>query len=382
MDFGWDESAQRMREQVRAFLAVELTPELKAKIYRTGVAHDPSFVRALADRGWAAPDWPRDGMPEIGPWEMHVLEEELTRAEAPTIASATTIMVARVIAGAGSEWLRQEILPPVLRGEVTIALGMTEPDAGSDVAAVSTKARRDGEQWVIDGQKMFTTNGHMADYVFLLVRTNPEEPRHRGLSTFLVPLGLHGVEHHGVHAMSGERSNIMFFNDVRVDDRWRIGEVNHGWQALMLALQDEHSAPFSPHLSRLLEAVEAWATAPDGAKPADDPDVQARIGRWATSLEVTQLLEQRVTWMESRHEVPVVEGPMAKLFGTEAVVHAAEDLAELVGPDALRSKLDPTALEDGVIEHTLRFSLGTTIYGGTSEIQRTIIAQQACKLPR
>jgi alkylation response protein AidB-like acyl-CoA dehydrogenase len=260
---------------------------------------------------------------------------------------------------------------------------MTEPEAGSDVAAVQTRARRDGLCWVIDGQKMFTTNGHIADFVFLLARTSPDRPRHAGVSTFLVPLDLPGIEVQAVHTLSGERTNILFFDGVRLDDRWRIGEVDGGWQALMIALQDEHSASFSPHLARLLGAVEEWATAEhDGFRRIDDADARSRLARWATALEVAELLEARASWMDVRGEVPIAEGPMAKLFSTETLVRASEDLTELVGPDALRSKLDPTALVDGKIEHALRFAVGTAIYGGTSEIQRNIIAQHACGLPR
>jgi alkylation response protein AidB-like acyl-CoA dehydrogenase len=383
MDFSYGADVEAFREQVREFLAAELTPELEERIYRTGVSHDDGFVRKLAARGWAAPDWPRDGIEPLGPWQIHVLTEEWTKVEAPIVASSTTMMVARVIAATGTPEMQADVLPRVLAGEVTIALGMTEPDAGSDVAAVVSRARRDGADWVIDGQKMFTTNGHLADYVFLLVRTDPAERRHRGLSTFLLPLDLPGIEYQAVHTLSGERTNIMFFNDVRVADQWRIGAVDEGWAGLMLALQDEHSAPFSPHLARLLDAVESWAAEGDGeARPIEQADARVRLARWATRLEVAQLLEQRVTWIESRDEVPLAEGPMAKLFSTEAVVQGAEDLAELVGPDALRSKLDPTAIGTGTIEHALRFSLGTTIYGGTSEIQRNIIAQHACGLPR
>jgi len=152
----------------------------------------------------------------------------------------------------------------------------------------------------------------------------------------------------------------------------------------MLALQDEHSAPFSPHLDRLLERTEAWARrpGPDATAPIDTEEVRRRLIGAATDLEVAQLLEVRSTYMESIGEVPVAEGPMGKLFSTEAVVRHAEALTAMVGPDALRSRLDPTALERGHIEHALRYSLGMTIYGGTSEIQRNIIAQRRCGLPR
>jgi 3-oxocholest-4-en-26-oyl-CoA dehydrogenase alpha subunit len=383
MDFAWDEPLEVFRDEVRAFLAAELTPEVQERIYRSGVSHDPEFVRKLAERGWVAPDWPRDDRQPLDLWQVHVLTEELTRAEAPIYASSTAVMVALVVAAAGSDELKATILPRVLNGEATIALGMTEPEAGSDVAAVRTRARREGDDWVVDGQKMFTTNGHVTDYIFLLARTNPDQPRHRGLTTFLLPLNLPGIESQAVYTLSGERTNIMFFNEVRVADRWRIGDVDGGWRALMVALQDEHSVGFSPHLARILAAAEEWACADgEAGRPIDDPDARSRLAQSATRLEVAELLEARVTWMETRGEVPIAEGPMAKLFSTEAIVRGAEDLAELVGPDALRSKLDPTAVVGGAIDHGLRFSLGTTIYAGTSEIQRNIVAQHACKLPR
>ena len=385
MDFSWSDQALDIRRQALEFLEANLPDELADALYRRGDSHDAGFVGALSRRGWIAGGWRMGGEDELDAQTAHALENELTKAEAPTYALATTMMVVRVLTTAGSPELNELIVAPALRGEVTIALGMTEPEAGSDVAAVRTRARRDGDEWIIDGQKMFTTNGHLTDYVFLLARTNPDVANHRGLTTFLVPVDHPGIETQAVHTLSGERTNIMFYNDVRLADRWRIGEVDDGWGVLMLSLQDEHSYGFSPHLARLLEETEAWAMDPapgSGERPIDDPDVQERLCRCAADLEVAQLLEQRVTWLESRDQVPVAEGPMAKLYGTEAMVRQAEQLTELVGPDALRSRLDPTALRRGQIEHALRFSLGMTIYAGTSEIQRNIIAQRACGLPR
>ena len=152
----------------------------------------------------------------------------------------------------------------------------------------------------------------------------------------------------------------------------------------MLALQDEHSAAVLPPPLPALGAAERWAAEPgaDGTAPIERDDVRLRLAKVATDLEVAQLLERRTTWMETVGEVPVAEGPMSKLFSTEAIVRGAEELTALVGPDALRSRLDPTAVERGSIEHLLRFSLGTTIYAGTSEVQRNIIAQRRCGLPR
>lgn len=384
MDFSWPAEVEAVRADVRRFLAEHLTPDLEDRLYETGVSHDDVFALALGERNWIAPEWEREGFEFLGGAGVHVLTEELTRADAPIIATSTAMMVARVIRAVGSEELQHEILPKVVRGEVTIALGMSEPEAGSDVANVQTKARQVDGGWVIDGQKMFTTNGHIADYVFLLARTDPASQRHHGLTTFLVPLDLEGVEAQAVYTVSGERTNITFYSDVALDDRWRISEVGAGWHSLMLALQDEHSAPFTPHLDRLLEHAEHWAHQPDhhGSAPIERDEVRQRLVKAATDLEVGQLLEVRSTWMEAQGDVPVAEGPMSKLFGTEAVVRHAESLTAVVGPDALRSRTDPTAIEGGLIEHSLRYSLGMTIYAGTSEVQRNIIAQRRCGLPR
>jgi alkylation response protein AidB-like acyl-CoA dehydrogenase len=384
MDFAWDETAENLRAEVRAFLEEHLSADLEDRMYRTGVSHDESFARAMGARNWIGPAWPREGFEVLDPFGVHVLIDELTKADAPIYLVSTSMMVARVIEAVGSEVLRADILPKVVRGEVTIALGMSEPEAGSDVAAVTTRARPAEGGWILDGQKMFTTNGHIADYVFLLARTDPGSERHRGLTTFLVPLHTEGFEAQAVFTVSGERTNITFYGDMFLEDRWRISEVGAGWSSLMLALQDEHSAAFSSHLHRLLEHVEAWATAPgpDGTAPIDREEVRDGLIRAAVDLEVSQLLEVRSTWMESCGEVPVAEGPMSKLYGTESVVRHSEALTALVGPDAVRSRLDPTAIEGGLIEHSLRYSLGMTIYGGTSEIQRNIIAQRRCGLPR
>jgi alkylation response protein AidB-like acyl-CoA dehydrogenase len=386
VDFSWSPETEALRSDVRQFLAEHLTAELEDRLQRTGVSHDPEFARRLGERGWIAPDWPQDdGAPPLDRFGAKVLADEMARAEAPVYATSTTTMVARVIRAVGSEELQAEILARAVRGEITIALGMSEPEAGSDVAAVQTRARWRDDHWVIDGQKMFTTNGHVTDYVFLLTRTNPDVPRHRGLTTFLVPLDQPGIEVQAVYTLSGERTNITFYSDVHLADRWRIGEVDAGWNALMLSLQDEHSVGFGAHLERLLDETESWAHVPPSpgeASPISRPEVQDRLARRATELEVAQLLEARATWMEANDGVPVAEGPMAKLFSTEALVRAADDLTELVGPDGLRSRSDPTSLRSGRIEHALRFSLGTTIYAGTSEIQRNIIAQRRCELPR
>lgn len=380
MDFRLGAEAEELRTELRAFLDEAVTPELEERLYRTGVAYDEAFNQQLLERGWFAAAWPEEfGGQGRDPIEMLVLGEELRRVDAPTAANSTSTMVARVLLRAGTDEQRKEIVPRVLRGEAIIALGFSEPEAGSDVANAQCRAVRDGDEWVISGSKMFTTNGHIADYVLLLTRTNTDVPKHKGLTTFLVPMKQPGVEAQAVYTLSGERTNITYYNDVRVPDRWRIGEIDGGWRVMTGSLQDEHSAGFGPRLARLLEEAEAWASE---SGRLDDPNVTERLARCATDLEVSVLLHRRSAWLAEQGTVPEAEGPMSKLFSSEALERRTEDLCELMGPDALRSYFDPTAPRGGRIEHERRFSLGTTIYAGTSEVQRNIIAQRGLGLPR
>lgn len=375
MDFELSAEGAAFRAEVRAFLAQHFTAEVEERLYNSGVSHDADFARAMGERGWLLPGVPRDGYPTLDAEQRHILQQELARADAPLIAAGTSAMVARVILAVGTDEMQQEIVPEVQRGGIIIALGMSEPEAGSDVATVQTKAVADDDGWRITGQKMFTTNAHIADYVFVLARTDPESERHHGLTTFLVPTDRHGFDAQAVFTLSGERTNITYFDSVFIEDRWRIGEVGRGWSALMLALQDEHSTGFSPHLDRFLSAVE---------RSVEEPDARLRMAmvQTATELEVAHLLELRAAWMDAHGNTPVAEGPMAKLYSSEALVRATERLTAALGPDALRSRTDPTTIGDGHIEHSLRYSLGTTIYAGTSEVQRNLIAQFRCKLPR
>jgi 3-oxocholest-4-en-26-oyl-CoA dehydrogenase alpha subunit len=359
---------------------------VRQKMEETGVHHSWDFHRKLVERGWLAPGWPKEfGGQGRDPLEVYAFAEELQRAGAPTYGVGTTLMIAGVIRHIGTEEQKRLILPPALAGEIIIVLGFTEPESGSDVAAAQTRAVRDGDQWVINGQKMFTTNAQEADYAFMLTRTNTEVPKHQGLTTFLVPLKQPGVEIRAVRTISGERTNLTFYNDVRVDDSLRVGEVDGGWDTMAVGLTLERAGPQGGQSFRLVQAMERWtATAVDGSgrRRAEDPTVLARLGRAAAENEVATLLGRRSAWVQSTGGLPGVEGSMAKLFASEALTRQGGDFMDMLGPDGVRSQGDPTAVEDGAAEFALRFALGATTYGGTSEIQRNIIAQRGLGLPR
>lgn len=390
MHFQLDADTATYRDEVRAHLRAVLTPEFEERIYRSGVAHDDEFAKGLVDKGYFAPGWPVEfGGQGRNAWDDQVVKEELMRFDAPVYLSETTRMVASIIREIGTPALKDRILAGAINGDITIALGFTEPECGSDVAAAATKAVRDGPGddacWVINGSKMFTTNGHIADYVFLLARTSPDKPKHKGLTMFLVPRDSDGFEAQAVWTLSGERTNVTFYSDVRVGDEWRIGEVDGGWQVLGLSLRDEHASGWGPHLIRLLHHAEHWATTSpydDGSLPIANADVRRRLARVAMETEVSALLQRRCVWMFEQGDIPVAEGSMSKVFSTESLERASQDVVELVGADGLRSYFEPTAPEHGRFDHSLRFSLGTTIYAGTSEVHRTIIAQRGLGLPR
>jgi alkylation response protein AidB-like acyl-CoA dehydrogenase len=386
MDFRLGEKSEQLRKETRAFLDEVLTEEILETCHETGVNHHPDFAAALRDKGWLALGWPVEaGGQGRDPLEVLAYGEEIQRRNAPVYAIGTTMAVAHVIYDLGTQAQKDEILPKALNAEVLIALGFTEPENGSDAAAAATRAVRAGDSWTISGSKMFTTNAQIADYVFMLARTNPEAPKHRGLTTFLVPLDQPGVEIQAVRTMSGERTNITFYNDVVVADKWRIGEVDGGWNVMATAFAHEHTASFSGEQWRLLEAFEAWArdaVDDNGASKAADPAVRARTGKTRTELEVSALLLRRAVWRKSEGLPVSGEGSMAKLFSTERLEQQASTTLELVGRDGLRARGDATAVQGGRIEHMIRHAKGTTIYAGTSEIHRGIISQHVLGLPR
>jgi alkylation response protein AidB-like acyl-CoA dehydrogenase len=386
VDFRLGEKSEVLRKEAREFFREVVTPEMFEECYRNGVLHDPSFARALHEKGWMAPGWPVEyGGQGRDPMEVLALTEEMARAGAPMYGIGITMMIATVVRLLGTEEQKRKILPKALAGEILIAMGYTEPENGSDAAAAQTRAVRSGDEWTITGSKMFTTNAHISDYVFLLTRTDPEAPKHRGLTTFLVPLKQPGVQIQAVYTLSGERTNITFYDDVVVGDEWRIGDVNAGWRVMGVALELEHSSGFAGEQDRLHSHVEAWAretTGDDGRPRIEEAGVRERLGKAATEAEVSRLLQRRAAWMASIGENAHAKGSMSKLFSSERLERQAADFVELLGPDGVRAWGDPTTPAGGAIEQELRHAKATTIYGGTSEIQRNIIAQHGLGLPR
>jgi alkylation response protein AidB-like acyl-CoA dehydrogenase len=382
LDFAPVADAEQVRAEMAAFLDEHLTDEVLARAHDTGTVHDWGLHRALAEAGWLGAGWPEEvGGQGRDAFGLAAVQDELRLRGAPMDGWGTTELVAHVIDEAGTEQQKEQVIGPFLRGELLIALGYSEPEAGSDVASVATRAVRDeaAGEWVIDGQKMFTTLAHEAHLVFLLARTNKDVPKHRGLTLFLVPMDSPGIEVQPVPTLGGERTNITFYDGVRVPDSARVGEVDGGWDVMKVALAHERNPAMLAELERLLGRVEGWAV-DTGAIEQDL--VAERLGRAAVEVEVGRCLADRMTWITATGGLPISEGSMAKLYTSETFQSSAQELLDVLGVDGLRDRHDPDAPLGGWVEHAHRHAQVVTIYAGTSEIQRSIVAERHLGLPR
>ena len=318
MNWGFSPDAEAFREEARAFIAEHLTPDVLGSTH-DGTIHNWDFHRKLAERGWLSGAVPAAlGGGGRDPVEMAVLLEELQLAGAPIDGMGVAIVVASVLLELGNDHLKTTVVPQLLAGETLVSFGYTEPDSGSDVAAAQTRATRDGDGWVITGQKMWTTLAHEAGYVLLLTRTTADVPEHKGLTGFVGPLDTPGLEIQPVHTLGTERSNATFYDDVRVGDQWRIGEVDGGWAVMKAALKYERGIaggqfPSPPLIDAAIQHA-STARRSDGSMPIDDPVVRERLVRALIDVEVCRGFAYRTAWLASQGAMFGVEGSMTKLF--------------------------------------------------------------------
>ena len=385
MNFDLTPDAEAFRTEVRAFLAEHLTDELRERVHRTGTVHDWGFHRALAARGWIGAGWPVEyGGQGRDPWQLRVFYEECALADAPTDGLSMTLMVAHTLRHAGTDEQRREILPRVLAGDVVICLGYSEPEAGSDVANARLAAVRDGDGWRLNGEKVFTSLAHEAQYVFLLTRTRADGPKHEGLTMFLVPMDTPGITIEPMPTLGAPgRTNRTFYRDVWVSDSARVGDIDRGWDVMTVALAYERGGTLGA--VRALEATVEWARSTrraDGTRPFDDPLVRRRLAQVAIENEVATLLSYRTTWVTTQDRLPGVEGSMAKLFSSESIQRSCSTLLDVLGADGVLDEQASGAPAAGAVEYAYRKGAVARIYGGSSEIMRSIIAERGLGLPR
>lgn len=394
MDFGvleLDEDLQAFREEVSRFYDEHLPPAVVAAERGEGNGVVPELERALARAGWVDPSTGAgaDGA-ELDDVRLAIVDaEEGRRAGSLLPVKGSTRLVLGVVRAFGSDALRAEVLAGTAAGTATCSLGYTEPDCGSDAAAITTRATRDGDEWSLNGQKMFSTGAHLARYVMITARTDPAAAKHRGITMFLVPTDLPGVEIQGMATLGGERTNVVFLDDVRLSDRYRLGPVNEGWKVASGALAAEHgmahetaASPDSAlldalrsghtgwmnELPRLHDAVLSWARVPgpEGRAPLADPLVRARLAELALAAEL----------------VAATPAPYARVVASDLFIRSAADAIDMCGAFGLLSASEPDAAAGGHLEWAHRFAQGTSIYGGTTDVQRNLIAEQYLGLPR
>jgi alkylation response protein AidB-like acyl-CoA dehydrogenase len=381
IDFDIGQDAEALAAETRTFFERTLTPELKAKAHYSFDGHDPYVHKKLAEEGLLYPSWPKEiGGRAASPYAAAAANRVWEEVGWSGHAMSTTRMVGMVINMFGSEALKKEVLSKIISGEAICSLGYTEPRSGSDAFAAETRALREGTGWRINGQKMFTSGANIAQYVMLLTRTDPNAPKHKGLTMFIVPLDANGVTIQPVYTFQDERTNITYYDNVFVPDSYRLGEVNGGNKVTAMGLSLEHGgAGFLAPLLRLLKETEAFCreTKRKGRPMIEDPRVQVRLAQVFCHGELVSMIGNLLSWA-SVEKKNVLVGSVGKLFSSEMFQRDAADLLDLTAPESLLKRKGPIEY----IDQSYRHAQATTIYGGTSEIHRSQIAERGLGLPR
>lgn len=381
LEFDLGARAQEASARARRFFETHYTAQVAKKAHHSTSSHDKQFHERLAAARIIFADWPEAvGGVGQGPAEVLATMQIFEEYRYTTHLWSTTDIVGRMVLQFGTPEAKAEILPRITEGKAVCSLGFSEPGAGSDVFSARTSAERDGGDWLINGQKMFTTGGHLADYVLVLARTDSAAAKHLGLTLFVVPTTLQGFSFQAVHTYQDERTNITFFEQVRLPDRYRLGPVDAGGSVMAAALALEHGGgSLFLGYEALITAARCWAeSAGARGKPLQDPAVRAALAALIARYEAAAAMVAQVLCPQADGPPLRARGPMTKLFVTEGYLSTAWELLQLIGADALQGK-DPLLAQ---IELHHRRAYGTTIYGGTSEIHRSLVAEQLLNLPR
>jgi alkylation response protein AidB-like acyl-CoA dehydrogenase len=337
------------------------------------------IVGRMGKDGWLGIGWPtRYGGQGRTPIEQFIFWDETYRARAPLhIIPVNTI--GPTLMQFGTDEQKAEFLPRILKGELFFAVGYTEPNAGTDLASLQTRAVRDGDEYVIDGQKIFTTHAHDAEYIWLAARTDPDAPKHRGISIILVPTDAPGFSCTPIYTLGGERTNATYYEKVRVPVGNRVGPENAGWSLITSQLNHERITLATPGFAEsLLDEVWGWAArseAPGGGRMLDQQWVQVHLARVYAKLRALQVLNWRSAWS-------LAEASALKVMGTEFFVEAYDLLLEIVSAAGIVREGEPGALFGGRLENAYRSATTLTFGGGVNEVQRDIIAMAGLGMPR
>lgn len=385
-------SVEAFRREARGFLDRTLDELIRE---RPGVdPSDQAFRHAFEDRicrgGWSGLGWPKEYGGRALPTEyIAAFHEEFARSGAPQ--GVNTIghgILGPTLLLFGTEEQKRSFIPRILSNEDVWCQGYSEPGAGSDLAALRTRAVRDGDHYVVSGQKIWTSWAHLARWCFLLVRNDPDVAKHKGISFLLVDMRSPGITVRPIRQMSGEQEfNEVFFDEVRVPVENRVGEENDGWRMAMAAASYERATYFVPRLVRMEEEFRdlvaiARTRRRDGRMLADDPGIRDRLARGFIDVAALKVHAQRMLDAATRHEAPGPEGSYIKLLWSESHQRLLELALEILGPEASLGPQEPTARRRRMWQRDLLFSRAETILAGTSEIQRNVVGERVLGLPR
>ena len=390
MDFRDSPTDAAWRTQVHDFLQKELPDSLRGRGWAEEGARGDAMAtwrKAVATKGWIAPHWPKEyGGADMGAKDQFIMNEEFAEAEAPNVGGFGVMMIGPTLIAHGSEEQKQRFLPAIINGEIQWCQGYSEPGSGSDLASLQTRAIRDGDDYILNGQKIWTSGAHTSDWMYMLARTDPDAPKHRGISMFLFDMKTPGVSVQPlINLANGHAFNEVFFEDVRVPASHRVGEENRGWYVGATLLDFERSGignavGVRKQLERLREqAGQDRDKLTFGQRESlqgefADRWIEAHVARW---------LSYRVISMQAAGRIPNHEASMGKLFMSEMNQRIAVLALHMAGMRGmLTDAKSPYAVLGGNVGNSYLGSASSTIAGGTSEIQRNVIATRGLGLPR
>ncbi|MCI0850032.1 MAG: acyl-CoA dehydrogenase family protein [Chloroflexi bacterium] len=388
MDFTFTPKQEAFRTEVQAFLKEALPADwvgADRAIDEEGFAAGREFLKKLAPKHWIAPAWPTEyGGLGLELWDQVVFNEEMAYRRAPLINAPAVGYLGPSIMIYGSEEQKQQHLGGITSGEIQWCQGYSEPESGSDLASLQMSAVQDGDDFVINGQKIWTSQAHYADWIFLLARSDPEAPKHRGISYFLIDMKSPGISVRPLVNMANQRGfNEVFFDNVRVPRSGLLGELNRGWYMATTTLDFERSSVATTASSRRsLEELTAFIAASNGGSRIDKTTSRHMLADLWIDLNIGRLMSYRVVTMQAKGLVPNYEASIVKVFNSEYSQRLAQAGLQVLGLHGQLHPDSPHARLAGRFERAYITTVGATIAAGTSEIQRNIIATRGLGLPR
>jgi 3-oxocholest-4-en-26-oyl-CoA dehydrogenase alpha subunit len=377
-----------LRDELRAYFSTLVTPEVATEMAQgeMGGRKCLEAVRRMGKDGWLGVGWPKEyGGRGFGPMEQFIFYDEAQRAGAP-VPFLTINTVGPALMQFGSDEVKNDVLPRILNGECFFSIGYSEPQAGTDLASLTTRAVRDGDEWVINGQKIFTSLTDHADYIWLACRTDPDAPKHKGISIILVPTTSEGFSYTPIRTIGDATTYATYYQDVRVPVSHTVGEINGGWTVITTQLNYERISLASPAiLERNYLDVRRWAQEsklPDGRRVIDQEWVQVHLAKVHARLEALRLLNWKNIWQDSIGKVSIADSSAVKVYGTTQYCECYALLLEVLGAAGLLKRTSPGSVIAGRVERAYRGTLILTFGGGTNEIQRDLIAIFGLGMPR